>query len=58
MILRQEFYALTDALDKIEPDERASTTRVIASALIQLLPQDERITTLDFLNQRNRGQLQ
>jgi hypothetical protein len=57
VIPRQEYHALADALDEAGPAERASATRVVVSALIQLLPQEERLITLDFLNQRSRGQV-
>ena len=57
MTPRREFAELAHALDEIEPKERAQATRVITSALISLLPQDERQTTLDFLAWRARQDL-
>ena len=40
----------------VEQSER--NTVIVVSALIQLLPEAERIDTLAFLNQRNRDGLQ
>jgi hypothetical protein len=57
MIPRLEFRALANALEDAGILEQVRQTRIVMSALLQLLPPAERRETLDFLSWRARQDL-
>jgi hypothetical protein len=52
--MRRAFTILTDELDEVDAAERARMTKVFTSVLIRLLPVEDRVETMDFLNDQHQ----